>query len=322
MTITANARFDMSTVPTSGAGRGTASRAARRRAERAQQLRDRKWQYIHAPGFEEAEDDSTGEFLFERTDESAPRAGRNADFYVAFLYKTVLLTREEEARLFWRMNFLKFRASQLAKRLEPQRATDAQLRRIESLEQASLEIRNRLVECNLRLVTSQARRFAESTGIQLDELISEGHVALLNAVDKFDHSRGNKFSTYGTTAIHHQMVACLHRVHRDGDRVFYQQGDLLDAEPGEGRSVESQAYVAEVGRLLGSMIGRLDERERYIVQSRFGVSSVKDLKTIKSIAEDFGVTKQRVQQLQVRALNKLREMVSQVGIHDADGGLA
>ncbi len=63
MTITANARFDMSTVPTSGAGRRTASPAARRRAERAQQLRDRKWQYIHAPGFEEAEDDSTGEFL-------------------------------------------------------------------------------------------------------------------------------------------------------------------------------------------------------------------------------------------------------------------
>jgi hypothetical protein len=90
MTITANAHFDMSTVPASGAGRSTASRAARQRAERAQQLRDRKWQYIHAPGFEEAEDDSAGEFLFERTDDSAPRAGRNADFYVAFLYRTEL----------------------------------------------------------------------------------------------------------------------------------------------------------------------------------------------------------------------------------------
>jgi RNA polymerase sigma factor (sigma-70 family) len=220
------------------------------------------------------------------------------------------------------MNFLKYRASQLAKQLDPRRSTNAEVRRVESLAQSALEIRNRLVECNLRLVTSQARRFADSTGLPMDELISEGHVALLNAVDKFDYSRGNKFSTYATTAIHHQMVACLHRARRDGERVAYQQGEVLDAEPGEGRSVESEAYVSEISRLLGSMIGRLDERERYIVQSRFGVASSSDLKTIKTIAEDFGVTKQRVQQLQVRALNKLREMVSHVGISDADGCVA
>jgi RNA polymerase primary sigma factor/RNA polymerase sigma factor len=322
MTITATNRFDLATIPPSAVGRKRKTRAGRERAARIQRLRDRNWQYIHAPGFDEAESDAAGEFCFDRTDESAPRAGRNADFYVAFLYNTVLLTREEEGRLFWRMNFCKFRAGQLAKRLDPQRATDAQVRRVESLARAALEIRDRLVESNLRLVTSQARRFADSTGLPMDELISEGHVALLNAVDKFDHSRGNKFSTYATTAIHHQMVACLHRVRRDGERMSYQQGEMLDAETGDDRSVESQAYVAEVGKLLGSMIGRLDERERYIVQSRFGISAGKELKTIKSIAEDFGVTKQRVQQLQVRALNKLREMVTDVGICDADGGVA
>ena len=321
MTITATTHCDITTAAT-GSVRGAASRLRRQRVERARKLSERSWHYIPAAGFDETADDSAGEFHFEPSDASSPQAGRDADFYVAFLYGTVLLTREQERRLFWRMNFLKYRAGELAGKLDPQRATEAEIERIESLAPGALEIRNRLVECNLRLVTSQARRFADSTGLALDELISEGHVALLNAVDKFDYSRGNKFSTYATTAIHHQMVACLHRVRRHGERISYQQSELLETEPVEDSSVESQAYVAEMGKLLRSMIGRLDEREQYIVQSRFGVASSKDLKTIKTIAEDFGVTKQRVQQLQVRALNKLREMVSRLGVSDADGCVA
>ncbi len=319
MTITVDTRFDPSATACGGSAARATSGARRQRAQRAQQLRDRNWQYIHALGFEEAVDDSAGNCSLAGAGESTPRAAQDADFYVAFLYKTFLLTREDESRLFWRMNFLKFRAAQLAQALDPRRATDAELRRVESLERAAVALRNQLVECNLRLVTSRARRFADSTGLRLDELISEGHVALLNAVEKFDFSRGNKFSTYATTAIHHQMVARLHRVRRDGDRVHLQQSETLDAVPGEGRSVESQASVAEIGRLLGAMIERLDEREQHIVRSRFGLTSAEATKTIKSIAEDFGVTKQRVQQLQVRALNKLRDMACHIGIHDADG---
>ncbi|MFV1966454.1 MAG: sigma-70 family RNA polymerase sigma factor [Pirellulaceae bacterium] len=242
------------------------------------------------------------------------RATKDADFYVAFLYQTNLLSRAQETYLFRKMNYLKFLAYRRRQGLDPATATLAHVDAIESLEEQAVQIRNHIIESNLRLVTARAKQFARSSGLPLDELISEGNIGLVQAVEHFDFSRGTKLSTYATWAIINKLLAYLQRSKRESRHFTREHGVPLDGMEGDWLHVESVLSQSEIREKLGGMLKHLKERERIAVENRFGFVKDHQPKTLKDLATQWGVTKQRAQQVCAGAVNKLRGMVEQAGI--------
>lgn len=119
-----------------------------------------------------------------------------------------LLTAEGEQVLFKRLKFVSFRADAIEKALHPTRPSkkkSAELRRLR-LEEAA--VRDEIAVANLRLVASIAARLARSGG-DFDEFFSEGNSILMKCIEKFDYSRGFRFSTYVTTAIQRHLYRMI-----------------------------------------------------------------------------------------------------------------
>jgi RNA polymerase primary sigma factor/RNA polymerase sigma factor len=264
-----------------------------------------------APGAEEEILGPPPEPVLHRT---KSRATKDADFYVAFLYQTNLLSREQETYLFRKMNYLKFMAYRRRQGLDPETATRERVEEIESLEAQAVDIRNHIIESNLRLVTARAKQFARSSGLPLDELISEGNIGLVQAVEHFDFSRGTKLSTYATWAITNKLLAYLQRSKRESSRISREHGVFLDGVEGDWSEVEHVLSQSEVREKLTGMLKNLKERERIAVENRFGFVKGHEPKTLKDLAMQWGVTKQRAQQVCAGAVNKLRGMVEEAGI--------
>src|SRR5262249_14679004 len=121
--------------------------------------------------------------------------------YLASLYGDApLLSREQEAHLFRKMNYLKYRAAKLREALDPARARTADLDEYERLQGEALAVKNQIIRANLRLVVSIAKKRVGTTN-NFFELVSDGNMSLIRAVEKFDFARGFKFSTYASWAI-------------------------------------------------------------------------------------------------------------------------
>src|SRR5579872_3959553 len=120
--------------------------------------------------------------------------------YLAGLYEVPLLSAAAERHYFRKMNYLKHRAARLRKGLKVTRVTVAELDRLEDLLRQADEVKNLLIRSNLRLVVSVVRKFARPD-VDFSELVSEGNLSLMRAIENFDFSRGFKFSTYGVWAL-------------------------------------------------------------------------------------------------------------------------
>ena len=93
------------------------------------------------------------------------------------------------------MNYLKYRATELRERDRPDAGPTADLDEIERLQEEALAVKNQIIRANLRLVVSIAKRHVGPSN-NFFELVSDGNMTLIRAVEKFDFARGNKFSTY------------------------------------------------------------------------------------------------------------------------------
>jgi RNA polymerase sigma factor (sigma-70 family) len=298
---------------------GTKSRKRLSRKElsrRAERILLTEPHYVFHPCFDEPGADA--EILGpppERTSQrERTRVTKDADFYVAFLYQTDPLSRDEEFYLFRKMNYLKFRGHRLRQNLDPASVTRRQVEEIERVEREANDLRNFIVESNLRLVTARAKHFARTTGLPLDELISEGNIGLVQAVEHFDFSRGTKLSTYATWAITNKLLAFFHRARRQSNHFVSEQGELLDFVEGNNVDVEEGASHAEIRQVLVGLLANLRERERIAVQNRFGLTPTGETRTLKELAQQWGVTKQRAQQVCAGAVSKLRVMLEQAGV--------
>jgi DNA-directed RNA polymerase sigma subunit (sigma70/sigma32) len=119
--------------------------------------------------------------------------------YLASLYEVPLLTREQEVWLFRKFNYLKHKAIHLRDQLKPERPNSRLMDQIESLYGEIVELKNRIVRANLRLVVSIAKRRVTASDSFFD-LVSDGNMSLMRAVEKFDYARGNKFITSASWA--------------------------------------------------------------------------------------------------------------------------
>ncbi|WP_217554151.1 RNA polymerase sigma factor [Streptomyces sp. GbtcB6] len=295
----------------------------------------------------------------------ADTAGPSSDLFRQYLReigRIQLLTAAEEVELARRVEAGLFAEEKLAgaSDLDSELALD-----LDRLVVMGRMAKRRLIEANLRLVVSVAKRYV-GRGLTMLDLVQEGNLGLIRAVEKFDYARGYKFSTYATWWIRQAMsraladqartirvpvhvVELINRVVRVQRRMLQERGyeptpdevaahlDLppervgevlrLAQEPvslhapvgeeddvalgdliedGDAASpVESAAFLL-LREHLEAVLSTLGERERKVVQLRYGLADGRP-RTLEEIGRIFGVTRERIRQIESKTLNKLRD---------------
>lgn len=243
-------------------------------------------------------------------DEDSPRRKSRSPAglppYLASLYETPLLSRNQEYFLFRKFNFLKHLARKLRDKLDLDRARASLMDRIERLYEDAVKTKNEIVQANLRLVVSIAKRHVTATD-EFFSLVSDGNMSLIRAVEKFDYARGNKFSTYASWAIMKNYARTIPDEFKHRDRFRTSLEEMFSGQQ-DDRSDQYEQESAQRMReqQIHRILSRLDEREQKIIISRFGLNHSQEPRTLKEVGADLGVTKERVRQIEARALNKLR----------------
>ena len=226
--------------------------------------------------------------------------------YLASLYDVPLLNREQEGHLFRKLNFLKYKASKLRESIDLANAKSSVMDEIESLYDQAVEVKNQIVQANLRLVVSIAKRHVTQSE-EFFGLVSDGNMSLIRAAEKFDYARGNKFSTYASWAIMKNFARTIpqefkqrDRFRTSSDEMFVTAEDLRKGQYEQESAQELREF--QVDKILES----LDDREQKIIISRFGLDHKFEPQTLKEVGAQMGVTKERIRQIEARALSKLR----------------
>ena len=179
--------------------------------------------------------------------------------------------------------------------------------RIEKLYDESIAAKNQIIRANLRLVVSIAKRYVGPLG-DFFEFVSDGNISLIRAVEKFDASRGFKFSTYASWALMKNFARTISDVLRHRGRYCTNQSEMFStvADAREDYCEQESAQIQRASQVQG-VLKRLDERERQIVTSRFGLTRGQEPLTLKRVGAAMGITKERVRHIQSRAMGKLRK---------------
>jgi RNA polymerase sigma factor (sigma-70 family) len=224
----------------------------------------------------------------------------------------VILTGAEEKVLFHQFNYARYciwKLQQEAWSLPSRQPTLEQGYEILRWFRKSDQIREQIAETNLALVLAMAKRTRMSE-VDFADLVSEGNMALLRAVDKFDAGRGYKFSTYACRAI-------LKAFSRQGMKLSkYRQRFPTDFDPKLERSnfleVKRESFekdaADEVKRIVLENRCDLSDVERTVIEHRFGLEAgeIDKPMTLEQVGQIIGVTKERVRQIQNKAMEKIR----------------
>ncbi len=253
-------------------------------------------------------------------DEAAepPRIPKDLPPYLRSLYLTPLLSRQQEADLFRRYNYLKYKAAKELKAVKPAAVSPQRFELLAHLMEAIDSVKQRIVRANLRLVVSIAKRhLAWSTNFF--EIISDGNMSLMRAVERFDYARGNKFSTYATWAITKNYARSVPEQHYHAARYVTGQEGVLEAAADHRTEPVSPSDRRRVRELIARGMRELTEREREVVSHHFGLGEGEEPVTLEQLGQRYGVTKERVRQIEQKALSRLREVLTP-SLVDAFGG--
>ncbi len=283
---------------------------------RARQLMTRKIDYVYNPQFDLPGVDQIilGEAPAEKaasTRTRTQRPPRDLPPYLRRLYELPLLRPEQERHLFRQYNYLKYRADRLRKKLDLNHIRSAQLRQIERILAQAEAVKNRIIRANLRLVVSIAKKHLAGPQ-SLFELISDGNVSLLRAVEKFDYARGFKFSTYASWAIMKNFARSVPKERYLLDHFVTSSEEILDLVASAGRYDPRATSMLELRESIQTVLAQLSPRERSVVVRRFGLSKLSEPQTLNQLSRSLGISKERVRQIEHRAMQKLRVMLEPV----------
>ncbi len=338
-------------APGAGSSPGPAAAKVTPLPPRAPRARSARWDYRE-----------------DREDAGRPSASDPVRLYLKEIGKVPLLTAQEEVTLARCMQSGLSAAQRIA-HLEDAyggaaRVPADQLHPEEKLVVDGLAAKQRLINANLRLVVSIAKRYRTS-GMAFLDLIQEGNVGLMRAVDKFDHTKGFKFSTYATWWIRQaitraiadqartiripvHMVETLHKVAQAQRQLVQELGSEPSIDELAARVELAPARVRELLRMgqdtvsleqpmgnedfsLGDLIedesavvppaaaartllnqavkqalAELSDRERQVVRMRFGLDDGQ-ARTLEEVGKEFGVTRERIRQIEAKVMAKLRD---------------
>jgi RNA polymerase sigma factor (sigma-70 family) len=236
---------------------------------------------------------------------------------------SVILTAKEEQALFLQYNYCRFRVCLIRDELLDMPAVDIDLARemLRWYRQADA-LRDQIAQTNLALVLAMAKRTRMSE-VDFGDLVSEGNMALLRAVDKFDAGRGFKFSTYACRAIlkafsRAGMKLSKHRnLFPTGFDPEFERSDYMETK----RAGEEEDCADEVKQIVETNQAHLTKIEQQVIKHRFKLvapdvaneppppvvrTDGKPL-TLQQVGQIIGVTKERVRQIQNGAMAKIRE---------------
>jgi RNA polymerase sigma factor (sigma-70 family) len=292
--------------------------------------------------------------------------------YLTDIGQYTLLTKDDEVRLAKAIEAGKIASEEMAAAKSPTATKRRELRK--AIREGEIAERA-FVQSNLRLVVSIAKKY-QASGLPLLDLIQEGNLGLMHAVEKFDWRKGFKFSTYATWWIRQAITRGIANTGRT-IRLPVHAGDTLarlqkarsrlelkygrpatlaelakevempedkvtealrfaaeplslseplredgDAELGdvvEDRSAESPFETAATALLpeeIQRLLAPLDIREREILRLRFGLDGSGEGRTLEEVGEHFNLTRERIRQIEARAMSKLRHPSSDTGARD------
>jgi RNA polymerase primary sigma factor len=282
--------------------------------------------------------------------------------YLKEIGKVPLLTAEEEVDLAKRIEAGLFASEKIA--TTTKKVPDKLRKELEAIERDGQIAKRKLVEANLRLVVSIAKRYV-GRGMLFLDLIQEGNLGLIRAVEKFDYTKGYKFSTYATWWIRQAITRAIadqartiripvhmvetinkliriqrqllqdlgreptpeeiaHEMDLTPDKVreilkVSQEPVSLETPIGEeedshlGDFIEDSDAVVPIDAAsfillqeqLDSVLHTLSEREKKVIQLRFGLTDGHP-RTLEEVGREFGVTRERIRQIESKTLSKLR----------------
>ncbi|MBR5626486.1 MAG: sigma-70 family RNA polymerase sigma factor [Thermoguttaceae bacterium] len=228
--------------------------------------------------------------------------------YLTQVGGTPLLNQKEETILFRQYNYLKYRAFKLREQLDFAHPRMALMSLIERIYQEAIKIKNHLVSANLRLVVAIAKKHSCSS-VSFYELISDGNVSLMKAVEKFDYTKGNKFSTYASWALFRNFSRTIPDEQRYRDHFRFSDENVFESkEDHRGIATQEERVYSEQMAQVDHFMSTLNDRERKILTRRYGLGMECPPQTLKQVGKEIGVTKERVRQIELKALDKLRKV--------------
>ena len=235
---------------------------------------------------------------------------------LARVTETPPLEPAQETELFRRLNYLKYEANCIRSEIDSDNPDAQQLEKAERYLESAAEVRDLLIRSNLRLVISIAKRFTKEDHL-FEDLVSEGTIAVMNAVEHFDYQRRYRFSTYATQAVRRAYYRLLARRAKQQQPLGGTSTEMLDSLPGPSSSgVQQEAAVESLREKMRDILVVLDPREQQIITARFGMNDLEPGRTLQSIADQLGVCKERVRQLERRAFDKLRARAEELHLDE------
>lgn len=271
--------------------------------------------YVDHPGFASADVESTlygGEAKLSRTNPYRfVESSDSISTAVTAGERVPTLSYKQEEHLFSRYNYARMQAALILREHAGARLPAAATRRLLAWGHRMLAARSVIVRLNMPLVLAMAKR-TRLSNIDFNEMVSEGNMALLRSVEKFDCSRGFKFSTYSCRAILKSFSRVAMRASRYRGKFPAEFDPALERSDYQDRQRDGIVAdcVDELKEIFLENLAELSEVERTVISERFALGvavSVPPLpKTLEQVGNIIGVTKERVRQIQNNALKKMR----------------
>lgn len=196
---------------------------------------------------------------------------------------------------------------------------------IKLCKKGNLKAKNTIIESNLRFVFNIAKRYT-GRGVSIDDLISEGNLGLIRAIDKFDETKNVKFISYAIWWIRQAMLESIQKRKQlnnfeinpnesnanmieakisddEDEKISFHETNFSNEK--EEKNKEKNAYHKEI---VNNLLNVLSKREKEIIQSFYGLNNKNEL-SLTEIGEQYNLSIERVRQIKIKGLRKIRSNI-------------